>query len=452
MPRAEGRNGLGHRFGLVAEAEIRKLDTSFAEPMYQVVAGGKRLQINDTGRALLEYLRIPRSDAELEQFLSDSSHAVGKDNMNRFLDICLKAGIVADNPDSATATYRNAEKQRRKKNPLLVSVSLLSQKTLYPLTQPLSRLFALPAVVACLILIVVSYSFAIRNYAAIATHIQATLQAASTTDWILLILINVGALFFHELGHSSACARYGCTHGNLGAGLYFIYPVFFADVSDTWTLPRMQRVIVDSAGIYFHLVFGSVCYLLWLTFHAPIFILTVYSILTAVVLNLNPFLRFDGYWIFSDLLGIPNLYHSVKDLCGFIWRIIRRRTQGHRPPIVLSTRPIIQLAVVLYATALMMFTVYFGYQIIYRLVPTLVTTVPSLAKHMLSLIEQQRFGAEFWATLLKALLLGTSVWGLILMAFRGLSYLGRQVTSSFSWYRRRRVDVSAGEMSTGPAR
>jgi putative peptide zinc metalloprotease protein len=115
------------------------------------------------------------------------------------------------------------------------------------------------------------------------------------------------SLVAHEVGHASACARYGGRPGEIGVTFYLIYPAFFSDVSAAWALSRWQRVIVDVGGVYFQLIAGAaygVAYVLsgW----EPLRLAMVF-IAGSCLLSLNPVLKFDGYWVVADALGVTNL-------------------------------------------------------------------------------------------------------------------------------------------------
>jgi putative peptide zinc metalloprotease protein len=114
-------------------------------------------------------------------------------------------------------------------------------------------------------------------------------------------------LMLHELGHVAACSRFGAKHKGIGFGLYLFAPVFFADVSDTWKLNKWKRIIVNLGGIYFEmivlltlLIVYSVCGMTSLYYSAV-------AVAFHILVNLNPFLKYDGYWILSDLTDTPNL-------------------------------------------------------------------------------------------------------------------------------------------------
>ena len=131
--------------------------------------------------------------------------------------------------------------------------------------------------------------------------------------FILLLFIST---IFHELGHASASHFFKARHGGIGFGFYLYFiPAFFADVTDIWRLSKWKRIIVNSAGIYFEIIFCLL--LLIIGFFIKYHILEILALAISVkaLYNLIPFLRADGYWILSDLLNKPNLnFHAMNNL------------------------------------------------------------------------------------------------------------------------------------------
>ena len=136
----------------------------------------------------------------------------------------------------------------------------------------------------------------------------------------------IGGVFFHELGHATAAARFGVAPRTIGFGFYLVFPVFFTDVTNVWRLNKSQRIIVNLAGVYFQLLFSTL--LIGVFYVIPVthglmrtVIGTVLSMNIFVVLySLNPFLRNDGYWVYSDFFEVPNLMsRSVL----YPWRLLK---------------------------------------------------------------------------------------------------------------------------------
>jgi len=142
---------------------------------------------------------------------------------------------------------------------------------------------------------------------------------------VLFILLLLNDLF-HEIGHASACTRFGVNHGRIGFGFYLMTPVFFADVSEAWKLDRLKRIIINVSGMYFELIFCLLIILLLIvTGHVNLLILPI-VLLVKTIFNLNPFLRTDGYWVLSDALNVPNLRRVSNDaLKRTLYNMVRFR-------------------------------------------------------------------------------------------------------------------------------
>lgn len=130
------------------------------------------------------------------------------------------------------------------------------------------------------------------------------------------ILITAGltmlSALFHEIGHATACRYGGAKPGVVGAGVYFIWPVFYTRVTDAYRLDRRGRLRTDLGGIYFNLVFlvvlGEVYFL---TGFEPLLAASAIQVVQSLF-QLLPFLRFDGYYILSDLTGVPDLLSRIR--------------------------------------------------------------------------------------------------------------------------------------------
>ncbi|WP_238652766.1 hypothetical protein [Paenibacillus piscarius] len=157
-----------------------------------------------------------------------------------------------------------------------------------------------------------------------------TYQAVLNTNGQgFLYLLGTGLLvtLFHELGHASAAMHYKIAPGNIGFGIYYVMPVFYSDVTKVWKLSRMQRVMVDVGGIYFHSLLLLAIYSAGWLFSNPYLMVCAIVLSVETVLNLNPFIKLDGYWILSDLTGIPNLQEQMKKFLASKVKGLFRRTE-----------------------------------------------------------------------------------------------------------------------------
>ncbi len=140
------------------------------------------------------------------------------------------------------------------------------------------------------------------------------LNGLITADGVLMtLLLLAGIRILHELGHAVACCRKGGECHDIGLLFVAFFPLLYCDVSDSWRFPAARdRIRVAAAGIIAESRLAAVCALLWLS-SAPGFAHTLFlnvlliSSVTTLLVNANPLMRYDGYYILSDLLNVPNL-------------------------------------------------------------------------------------------------------------------------------------------------
>jgi putative peptide zinc metalloprotease protein len=118
---------------------------------------------------------------------------------------------------------------------------------------------------------------------------------------------------FHEFGHAIAARRFGLSVEEMGVNLIVFWPIFYTDTTHAWKLSsRSQKIIVDSAGVIAELMLAILSTLLWSItpdgyFRGMLWSLSSTTWLITLFINLNPLMKFDGYYLLSDLLAIPNL-------------------------------------------------------------------------------------------------------------------------------------------------
>jgi putative peptide zinc metalloprotease protein len=124
-----------------------------------------------------------------------------------------------------------------------------------------------------------------------------------------LTLVSAG---FHEFGHAAACRYGGATPGAMGFGLYLIWPAFYTDVTDSYRLGRGGRLRVDLGGLYFNAVFAVATFAVWTWLRADALLLLIVAQVLQMSRQLAPLVRFDGYHILADLIGVPDLFAHIK--------------------------------------------------------------------------------------------------------------------------------------------
>jgi putative peptide zinc metalloprotease protein len=143
----------------------------------------------------------------------------------------------------------------------------------------------------------------------------------SLVIWLASLALHV---VVHEAAHAATCKHFGRQVHRAGIGWYFFAPVAFVDTSDIWAAARLPRILVSAAGPYSNLVLSGAAALaallstgadwqdMLLGFSAIGYVL--------VLVNINPLLELDGYYIVMDLLEIPNLRARALACLGSVLR------------------------------------------------------------------------------------------------------------------------------------
>ncbi|UCP00899.1 biotin/lipoyl-binding protein [Metapseudomonas lalkuanensis] len=139
----------------------------------------------------------------------------------------------------------------------------------------------------------------------------------------------------HEFGHAFMAKRAGCRVQSMGLAFMVLLPMFYTDVSDAWRVnDRRSRLLIGAGGVLAELVLAVLALLAWsLLPDGPLrtsaFMLASATWITTLLINLNPFMRFDGYFLLTDLWGVDNLQTRAFALCR--WRL-REALFGYGEP------------------------------------------------------------------------------------------------------------------------
>jgi putative peptide zinc metalloprotease protein len=123
----------------------------------------------------------------------------------------------------------------------------------------------------------------------------------------------IGVKLIHELGHAYTATRYGCRVPTMGVSFLVMMPVLYTDTTGAWRLTsRRKRLLIDSAGVIAELMVATLATLAWVVLpdgpmRSIAFVTATTSWIMSLAVNLSPLMRFDGYYILSDWLGVPNL-------------------------------------------------------------------------------------------------------------------------------------------------
>ena len=153
------------------------------------------------------------------------------------------------------------------------------------------------------------------------------------SNWWALFLGTVLVKSIHEAGHAMICAYYGGEVHTMGVMMMLFTPMPYVDASSAWSFrSRWHRALVGCGGMIFEFFMAALAALVWKNtasglVHAVAYNMMWIASVTSVLFNLNPLVRFDGYYILSDVLDIPNLATRSQQM---FYYVIERWLLGNR--------------------------------------------------------------------------------------------------------------------------
>jgi putative peptide zinc metalloprotease protein len=143
-------------------------------------------------------------------------------------------------------------------------------------------------------------------------------EFVSGHNLIWLVIALAATKIFHELAHALTCKHFGGRCHELGIMLLVFTPCLYCNVTDAWMLRnRWQRIAISAAGILMELQLAAMAAIIWrYTQPGPLNsiclnVIVVCSVGT-LLFNGNPLLKYDGYYILSDLVRMPNLWQQSR--------------------------------------------------------------------------------------------------------------------------------------------
>jgi len=142
----------------------------------------------------------------------------------------------------------------------------------------------------------------------------------------------------HEMGHAISCKKFGVQSGTggevhvIGLMLMIFTPIPYVDASSSWALRnKWHRAMVGAAGMWVEFAIAAVAGMVWANtpeghwLHSFTYNVMFIASFSTLVFNANPLLRYDGYYILSDLLEIPNLGQRSKE---YVYYLVKRYVWG----------------------------------------------------------------------------------------------------------------------------
>lgn len=235
--------------------------------------------------------------------------------------------VVSDAPgQGAKLLQRHAAVQRRTRLSQLANLLSLRFRGIDPdrilswLDRRVGWFFTPSCFACCLLLAGAALLLIVVQFETFCARLPAFHDFFASKNWIWLALTLSATKVLHEFGHGLSCKRFGGECHEMGVMLLVFTPCLYCNVSDSWMLPsKWRRAAIGAAGMYVEIVLASICTCLWwctqpgLLNYLCLNVMFVSSVST-LMFNANPLLRYDGYYILSDWLEIPNLRQKASTI------------------------------------------------------------------------------------------------------------------------------------------
>jgi len=233
--------------------------------------------------------------------------------------------LVSDLPGQSEPLKKRRNKELKQKG-MQLFMSVMSMRFpgvdpepflnwLYPKVR---FLFWRSTTIACVILMVSAAVLVLSNLSEFYSKLPEFGQFFNVRNMLFMGAIMIVTKSIHELGHGLMCKHYGGECHEIGFMLLVLTPAMYCNTSDSWLLPnKWHRIAIGAAGMYVETVIAAAATFIWWYTHPgwlhylalnTVFLCSV----STIIFNLNPLLRYDGYYMLSDYLEIPNLAQKSK--------------------------------------------------------------------------------------------------------------------------------------------
>jgi len=238
--------------------------------------------------------------------------------------------LLADDPESVQrfTSMREAEaagwKRRLLHNYLFFRVPLIKPDRFLGRTLPYIRfIYSRKFALAMVLITLLGLTLVARQWDSF-IH---TFSYAFTLEGVILFGVTLFVTkIFHELGHAYTAKYYGVRVPTMGIAFLVMWPVLYTDTSESWKLAsRRSRLAIGAAGMIAEVGLAGIATLLWNflpdgAVRSAVFFIAAISWVFTLGINFNPFMRWDGYYLLSDLIGVQNLQERAFAYARWVLR------------------------------------------------------------------------------------------------------------------------------------
>jgi putative peptide zinc metalloprotease protein len=288
---------------LRADVLLRPFGQFEGDDRYIVAVDDRHFVVSPAVAAVLEE---SRAQSTLAALAARASLRLGMTVSTELASRVLSEAVLA-------VCFHATETRASSECPIRLRHALLSASVLKPFLALARPLFSRSSATAFVTLLILVEALVLSRAA------NASTQSLSGSQIVCAATLTALGIIVHEIGHLAACSRFGARHGGIGIGVYWCMPAFYAEVNGAWMLPRLQRAVVDIGGLYLQCWYVAALGAAYLLTGSPPILEAIAWTHFLMLHTLNPVLKYDGYWLLTDLAGIPNLHASIRDTARRVW-------------------------------------------------------------------------------------------------------------------------------------
>ncbi len=287
-------------------------------------------RFQDEEYAILQMLDGETSLDEIKDRFEDEfpPQKITLEELQQFLGMLHRSGLVVADVGGQGHELRKRRDERKRKEFIAAASNILCirfkgfdpERALRRIYPYVAWFFSVQCFVLCCLLAASAATLVTVEFETFRNKLPEFHQFFSIHNAFLLAAVLGITKILHEFGHGLACTHFGGECHEMGVMILVLTPCLYCNVSDSWMLPsKWRRAAIGAAGIYVEVVLASICtFLWWLSapglFHNLCLNVMFISSVSTIVFNANPLLRYDGYYILSDLLEIPNLRQKATSI------------------------------------------------------------------------------------------------------------------------------------------
>jgi putative peptide zinc metalloprotease protein len=295
--------------------------SGFKDRQWLIQRDGHYIQVTELLYRVAEQANGERTLREIAAELTERTDwVVTEDHVRLLLRKLVPLELIAT-AHGSVALHAKASSSHRTGSLLSLDIrtQIISPHIITPFAKVFQILYAPPVLIPLLLAIAITHGWLYLVFVNSLSNSSLNFFYSSPELLLVVTAITIVSGCFHELGHASAVQYGGGQVRGMGVGFYLIlFPVFYADTTDSYQLGRWARVRTALGGFYFHLIFALGLIVLYLVSGQKFLLFGVLAINLGIIIQCLPFVRMDGYWALTDLTGIPDFFSHMRPFLSSI--------------------------------------------------------------------------------------------------------------------------------------